>query len=141
MGTFVHLHVHSHFSLLEALPKVKALIGHMKKLGMDTFALTDNGVMYGAIEFYQKAIEAGVKPIIGMDAYLTPLGRLNKRARIDAKPNRLVLLAENLEGDRNLIKLSSIGFLEGFYYKPRIDKEVLRPLAKGPIALSVRHFG
>src|SRR3989338_2469271 len=129
MGKFVHLHVHSHFSLLEALPKVKALIAHAKKLGMDAFALTDNGAMYGVIEFYQKALDAGLKPIIGMDAYITSLGRLNKRAHIDIKPNRLVLIAENIVGYHNLIKLSSIGFLEGFYYKPRIDKEVLRPLA------------
>lgn len=141
MGKFVHLHTHSHFSLLEALPKVKALIAHAKKLGMDALALTDNGAMYGAIEFYQKAIEAGLKPIIGMDAYITPFGRLNKRAHIDIKPNRIVLLAENVEGYRNLIKLSSIGFLEGFYYKPRIDKEILRPLAKGLIALSGGHMG
>ncbi len=138
---FVHLHVHSHFSLLEALPKVKALIGAAKKHEMDALALTDNGVLYGVIDFYEKAREADIKPIIGMDAYLAPAGRLNKRARIDAKPNRLVLLAETNEGYKNLVKLSSIGFLEGFYYKPRIDKEVLRQYAKGLIALSGGHQG
>ena len=138
---FVHLHVHSHFSLLEALPKVKALLGAAKKHGMDTLALTDNGVLYGAIEFYQKAEEAGIKPIIGMDAYLAQSGRHNKRGRLDAKPARLVLLVETNEGYRNLVKLSSIGFLEGFYYKPRIDKEVLRAHAKGLIALSGGHQG
>jgi DNA polymerase-3 subunit alpha len=141
LSRFVHLHVHSHFSLLEALPKVKALLGAAKKQKMDALALTDNGVLYGVIDFYEKAREAGVKPIIGMDAYLAPDGRLQKRARIDAKPNRLVLLAETNEGYTNLIKLSSIGFLEGFYYKPRIDKEVLRQHAKGLIALSGGHQG
>ncbi|OGL66706.1 DNA polymerase III subunit alpha [Candidatus Uhrbacteria bacterium RIFCSPHIGHO2_01_FULL_63_20] len=138
---FVHLHVHSHYSLLEALPKVKKLIAHVQKLGHDAVAITDNGNLYGAIEFYQKAAEAGVKPIIGMDAYLAKEGRHLKRARIDTRPNRLVLLAENNEGYKNLVLLSSIGFLEGFYYKPRIDKEVLRTHAKGLIALSGGHQG
>ncbi len=138
---FVHLHVHSHYSLLEALPKVKALIKQAKKMDMDALALTDNGVLYGAIEFYQKAKEAELNPILGMDAYLARDGRRQKRARIDTRPNRLVLLAENNEGYRNLVKLSSIGFLEGFYYKPRIDKEILRAHASGLIALSGGHQG
>ncbi|TAK03964.1 DNA polymerase III subunit alpha [Patescibacteria group bacterium] len=138
---FVHLHVHSHYSLLEALPKVKALLKHVQKLGHDAVAITDNGTMYGAVEFYQKATEAGVKPILGVDFYLAKEGRHLKRARIDTKPNRLVLLAENNEGYHNLVLLSSIGFLEGFYYKPRIDKEVLRTHAKGLIALSGGHMG
>src|SRR5438105_3264698 len=121
---FVHLHVHSHYSLLEALPKVKALVKAAKEQGMDTFALTDNGVMYGAVEFYQKAVDEGVKPIIGMDAYLAPFGRFEKRPKIDNKPYRLVLLAETNVGYKNLMKISTVGFMEGFYYKPRIDKEV-----------------
>lgn len=141
MSRFVHLHTHSHYSLLEALPKVKELIGHIKSLEMDALALTDNGALYGAIEFYQKATDAGIKPILGMDAYIAREGRHLKRARIDTKPNRLVLLAENEEGYRNLITLSSIGFLEGFYYKPRIDKEILRVHAKGLIVLSGGYQG
>src|SRR5689334_20631051 len=119
---FVHLHVHSHYSLLEALPKVKAILKHVGKLEQDAVAITDNGTLYGAVEFYQKATEAGVKPILGVDFYVAKEGRELKRARIDTKPNRLVLLAENNEGYHNLVLLSSIGFLEGFYYKPRIDK-------------------
>src|SRR3989338_10816373 len=108
---FVHLHVHSHFSLLEALPKVKALLCAAKKHGMDTLALTDNGVLYGAIEFYQKALEEGIKPIIGMDAYLAPFTRFDKRHKIDTKPFRLVLLAENNHGYKNFIQLSILSFI------------------------------
>jgi DNA polymerase-3 subunit alpha len=138
---FVHLHVHSHYSLLEALPKTKEILKHIKGMEMDTVAITDNGTMYGAIEFYQKAVDAEVKPIIGVDFYVAQDGRLLKRARIDTRPQRLVCLAETNEGYQNLIKLSSVGFLEGFYYKPRIDKEVLRQHAKGLIALSGGHMG
>lgn len=136
MSKFVHLHTHSHYSLLEALPKVKNLLSHVKDLGQGAVAITDNGALYGTIEFVQKAEEMGIKPIIGMDAYVARHGRELKRARIDTKPHRLVLLAENNEGYRNLLELSSIGFLEGFYYKPRIDKEALRKHAAGLIALS-----
>ena len=138
---FVHLHVHSHYSLLEALPKPKEILKHVQKNEMDAVAITDNGSMYAIIEFYQKAKDAGVKPIIGMDAYLAKEGRLQKRARIDAKNNRLVLIAENNEGYQNLLKLSSVGFLEGFYYKPRIDREALAGNTKGIIALSGGHAG
>lgn len=145
MSRFVHLHTHSHYSLLEALPKTKELIKAVKAKGFDAFALTDNGALYGAIEFYQKCADEGVKLIIGMDAYLAPNGRLQKRARIDAKPNRLVLLAENVAGYKTLIELSSIGFLEGFYYKPRLDKEILKQYCQGKphglIALSGGFFG
>ncbi len=141
MSQFVHLHTHSHYSLLEALPKIKKLIGHVKDLEMPAVALTDNGTMYGAIEFYQKAKDAGVKPIFGIDFYLAKEGRLLKRARIDTKPNRLVCLAETNEGYLNLLQLSSVSFLDGFYYKPRIDKEVLRQHAKGLIGLSGGHLG
>ncbi len=149
---FVHLHVHSHYSLLEALPKTKALIKAAKEKGFDTFALTDNGALYGTIEFYQKMQEEGMKLIVGMDAYVAPFGRHQKRARIDTKPSRLVLLCENMDGYRNLVHLSSLGFIEGFYYKPRIDKELLREFCQGKahvqaaaghglIALSGGRFG
>ncbi|MFC1787699.1 DNA polymerase III subunit alpha [Patescibacteria group bacterium] len=141
MSNFVHLHVHSHFSLLEALPKIKPLIKAVQDHSMDAVAVTDNGSMYGIIKFYQAAQAAEIKPIIGFDAYVAQHGRHQKRARIDAKPHRLVLLAENNEGYLNLLKLSSIGFLEGFYYKPRIDKELLREHSKGIIALSGGHMG
>lgn len=138
---FVHLHVHSHYSLLEALPKVGQILDHVKEQGGKTVAITDNGALYGAIEFYQKAAKAEMKPIIGMDAYIAPHGRLQKRARVDAKPWRMVLLAENNQGYKNLIKLSSLGFLEGFYYRPRIDDELLEQYHKGIIALSGGPFG
>src|SRR3989338_5894542 len=137
---FVHLHVHSHYSLLEALPKAKEIIKHVAGNEMDAVAITDNGAMYGLIEFYQKAIEANIKPILGMDAYVAQEGRELKRHRIDNKPWRMPLLAETNEGYMNLMQISSIGFLEGFYYKPRVDKEVLRKYAKGLIALSGGHM-
>lgn len=137
---FIHLHTHSHYSLLEALPKVKDLLKRVKELGMDTVALTDNGVMYGAVEFYQKAVGEGIKPIIGLDAYLAPHGMADRRPRIDSKPFRLVFLAETDLGYKNLMKISTAGFLEGFYYKPRVDKQYLRTICgagdHGLIALS-----
>ena len=136
MSRFVHLHVHSHYSLLEALPRPKELVRACEEMEMDAMALTDNGNLYGAIEFYQKMKDAGKKPIIGMDAYMAPNGLHQKRARIDKNSWRLVLLAENEAGYKNLIKLSSIGFLDGFYYKPRIDDELLAKHADGLICLS-----
>ncbi len=138
---FIHLHTHSHYSLLEALPKPKEILKHVLKHGMDAVAITDNGNMYAAIEFYQKAKDAGVKPILGADMYLAKEGRLLKRAKIDTKNNRLVLLAETNEGYHNLMKLVSVGFLEGFYYKPRIDREALAGNTRGLIALSGGHNG
>ena len=134
--SFVHLHVHSHYSLLDGLPKIDQLINEVKKQKMKAVALTDHGVMYGIIEFYQKAKAAGIKPIIGVEAYMAPNGLLNKRAKIDEKPFHLVLLAKNEKGYKNLIKLTSIAHLQGFYYKPRIDKEVLKQHSEGIIALS-----
>ncbi len=134
--SFVHLHVHSHYSLLDGLPKIDELIEETKKQKMKAVALTDHGVMYGIIEFYQKAKAAGIKPIIGMEAYIAPNRLSDKRAKIDEKPFHLVLLAKNEEGYKNLIKLTSIAHLQGFYYKPRLDKEVLKQHSKGIIALS-----
>jgi len=134
--SFVHLHVHSHYSLLDGLAKIDELIAEAKKNKMKALAITDHGVMYGVIEFYKKAKEAGIKPIIGVEVYLAPNGRHNKRPKIDERPYHLVLLAKNLEGYKNLIKLTTIAHLEGFYYKPRIDKEVLRQYANGLITLS-----
>jgi DNA polymerase-3 subunit alpha len=141
MSDFVHLHSHSHYSLLQALPKIDEMIDHVKDQGMEAVALTDNGVLYGAIEFYKTAKDKDVKPIFGMDAIVARHGREKKRARIDTKPFRLVLLAENKQGYLNLVKLSSLGFIEGFYYRPRIDKELLREYNEGLIALSGGHYG
>jgi len=132
---FVHLHVHTHFSLLDGLLKIDELVGAVKEDRAPAVAITDHGVMYGAIEFYQKCKKAGIKPIIGVEAYLAPKSRFNKVTKEDERKNfHLLLLAKNLEGYKNLIKLTSIAHLEGFYYKPRIDWEVLQKYHKGLIA-------
>jgi len=133
---FTHLHVHSHYSLLDGLAKIDELIEAAKKYNMDSLALTDHGVMYGAIEFYKKAKKAGIKPIIGVEAYVARHGLEKKRSNIDKKPFHLILLAKNQTGYKNLLKLTSIAHLKGFYYKPRIDHEVLKKYNKGIIALS-----
>jgi len=133
---FTHLHTHSHYSLLDGLSKIDELIAKAKTEKMEALALTDHGVMYGAVEFYQKAKAAGIKPIIGVEAYLARHGRLNKRAKIDERPYHLILLAKNKTGYQNLIKLTTIAHLEGFYYKPRIDWEVLEKYHEGLIALT-----
>lgn len=133
---FVHLHTHSHYSLLDGLSKIDGLVAKAKACGMTSLALTDHGVMYGAVEFYQKCTKAGLKPIIGVEAYLAPNGRLNKRPKIDDLRYHVILLAQNETGYRNLMKLTSIAHLEGFYYKPRIDWEVLQQHAEGLIICS-----
>lgn len=132
---FVHLHVHTEYSLLDGSAKIKELVLRAKELGMDSIAITDHGAMYGAIEFYKAALEAGIKPIIGCEVYVAPESRLMKDAK-NGGNYHLVLLAENDEGYQNLIKLVSYGFIDGFYYKPRIDKELLRKHHKGLIASS-----
>lgn len=133
---FTHLHVHSHYSLLDGLPKIDELINAAKDNGMDALALTDHGVMYGAIEFYKKAKAAGIKPIIGQEAYIAPYGYLSKTRQEDKVRRHLTLLAKNYEGYKNLLILTTKAHLEGFYYKPRIDKDLLRQYAKGLIGLS-----
>jgi DNA polymerase-3 subunit alpha len=134
---FVHLHLHSQYSLLDGAITFERLFKRCKELGMESVALTDHGNMFGAVEFYIKAREAGVRPIIGMEAYVAPGSRLDKsKTSISDAANHLVLLAENTTGYRNLLKLSSIGFTEGFYYRPRIDKQVLADLHEGLIACS-----
>jgi DNA polymerase-3 subunit alpha len=133
---FTHLHVHSHYSLLDGLPKIDELLDYTKELGMDSVALTDHGVMYGAVEFFKKAKIKGIKPIIGCEVY-TALEKLtDKRSGIDTKRNHLILLAKNEQGYKNLIKLTTIAHLEGFYYKPRVDQETLEKYSEGLIALS-----
>lgn len=133
---FTHLHVHSHYSLLDGLPKIDELLDYVKELGMDSVAITDHGVMYGAVEFYKKAKAKGIKPIIGCEVYTAFEKLTDKRPGVDAARNHLILLAKNEEGYKNLVKLVSIAHLEGYYYKPRIDDEVLEKYAKGLIGLS-----
>jgi DNA polymerase-3 subunit alpha len=134
---FVHLHVHTHYSLLDGLTKIDELIDAVKKEGSEAVAITDHGVMYGVIEFYQKCKKAGIKPIIGLETYLAPANRKDKVTKVNGKTNyHLLLLAKNYEGYKNLIKLDTIGHLEGFYYKPRIDWDSLKKHHKGLIACS-----
>lgn len=133
-GRFVHLHTHSHYSFLQALPKVPELVKEAKKQEMFALGLTDAGNMHGAVEFYQKATKAGIKPIIGVDAYLAPRSRHDKD-RTDQKRTRLVLLAENNQGYKNLMALITKSFLEGFLERPRMDKELLREHKEGLIAI------
>ncbi len=133
---FVHLHTHSHYSLLDGMSKVSDLVAQAKKFGMKALAITDHGAMYGAIEFYQECLDAGIKPIIGVEAYIAERGRKDKEPNIDNKRYHLTLLAKNNTGYRNLMKLVSASFIDGYYYKPRMDEEILRKHAEGIICLS-----
>ena len=133
---FTHLHVHSHYSLLDGLPKIDELLDRVKELGMDSIALTDHGTLYGAVEFYQKAKERGLKPILGVEAYLAYERMDQKRPNIDDKRYHLTLLVKNAEGYKNLVKLITKAHLEGFYYKPRVDMDLLKEYGKGLICLS-----
>ena len=133
---FTHLHVHTEYSLLDGSNKIKELVARTKELGMDSVAITDHGVMYGVIDFYRAAMAAGIKPVIGCEVYVAPHSRFAKSGQQDNKYNHLVLLAENNTGYHNLMKIVSKGFTEGFYYKPRVDMEVLREYHEGIIALS-----
>jgi len=133
---FTHLHVHSHYSLLDGLPKIDELLDCAKELGMDSVALTDHGVMYGAVEFFKKAKIKGIKPIVGCEFYTAFEKLTDKRSNIDTKRNHLILLAKNEQGYKNLIKLTTIAHLDGFYYKPRIDEETLEKYSEGLIGLS-----
>ncbi len=135
--SFVHLHVHTHYSLLDGLTKIDELIERAKSEGSPAVAITDHGSLYGVIEFYQKCKKAGIKPIIGVETYLAPVSRLNKITKDDEKNSyHLLLLAKDNIGYKNLLKLVSIAYLEGFYYKPRIDWEVLQKHHEGLIACS-----
>ena len=133
---FTHLHVHTEYSLLDGSNKIKECVNRVKELGMDACAITDHGVMYGVIDFYRAAREAGIKPILGCEIYVAPGSRFDKEPGGEERYHHLVLLAENQEGYANLMKIVSIGFTEGYYYKPRVDKEILRKYHKGIIALS-----
>lgn len=136
MSKFVHLHVHSHYSLLDGLPKIPELINRATKLEFEALALTDHGNMYGAIEFYKNAKKAGIKPILGIEAYVALEGLLEKKPGPGANYHHLVLLAADLEGYHNLLRLTTLAHLEGYYYKPRIDKQALQTHALGLIGLS-----
>ncbi|KKQ72786.1 MAG: polymerase III, alpha subunit protein [Berkelbacteria bacterium GW2011_GWB1_38_5] len=136
MSKFVHLHTHSHYSLLDGLGKIPDLVNRAKELKMEALALTDHGVMYGAIEFYKECLKAGIKPIIGTEMYIAPRRMQDKETKTDGSPYHLVLLAKNETGYKNLLKIVSAAHLEGFYYKPRVDKKYLANHAEGLIALS-----
>ncbi|ACK42665.1 MULTISPECIES: DNA polymerase III subunit alpha [Dictyoglomus] len=132
--SFVHLHVHTEYSLLDGACRIDELIDQAVAFNMPAVAITDHGVMYGVVDFYKKAIEKGIKPIIGCEVYVAPASRFDKKQRTDLF--HLILLAKDFEGYKNLIKLVSLSFLEGFYYKPRVDKDLLRQYSKGLVALS-----
>jgi DNA polymerase-3 subunit alpha len=137
MSRFVHLHVHTHYSLLDGLTQVDQLVGKAKFHGMDAVAITDHGAMYGAIEFYQACKKKEIKPLIGMEAYVAPKSRFEKSGRGgENDTSHLTLIAKNITGYRNLMKLATRASLEGFYYKPRTDHELLAELGEGIIALS-----
>jgi len=136
MNEFVHLHVHSEYSLLDGLSSCTELAQRAVELGMPALALTDHGTMYGAIRFYEACEAAGIKPIIGMEAYVAPRGREDRDPQRDRSPYHLVLLAEDNTGYQNLMRLATIAQLEGFYYKPRVDREVLKEYNEGLIVLS-----
>ena len=136
MSDFVHLHVHSEYSLLDGMCRIKDLPKRAKELGMEAIALTDHGVMFGCVTFFEECKKNGIKPIIGCEVYVAPRGRKNKDAGIDDKYSHLILIAKNKEGYQNLIKLVSLGFTDGYYYKPRIDLEILEQYKDGLICLS-----
>lgn len=135
--SFTHLHVHTEYSLLDGSNKIKEYVARVKELGMNSAAITDHGVMYGVIDFYREAKAAGINPILGCEVYVAPGSRFDREAGSgDDRYYHLVLLAENNTGYSNLTKIVSKGFTEGFYYKPRVDMEVLEKYHEGIIALS-----
>ena len=133
---FTHLHVHTEYSLLDGAARIKDLVARAKELGMESVAITDHGVMFGVIDFYRECLDKGIKPIIGCEVYTAARTMADKDVDKDKYQGHLVLLAKNNQGYQNLIKIVSAGFVQGFYYKPRIDKEVLRQHSEGIIALS-----
>lgn len=136
MPNFVHLHLHTEYSLLDGAARIEDLVRRASEMGMKAIAITDHGVMYGVVHFYKACKKHGIKPIMGCEVYVAPRSRFDRAPKVDDSPYHLVLLAENQEGYRNLMKLCSLGSLEGFYYKPRVDEELLRRHSRGLIALS-----
>jgi DNA polymerase-3 subunit alpha len=135
-NTFVHLHNHTEYSLLDGASRIPAMVARAAELEMPAIGLTDHGVMYGAVHFYKACKEAGIKPIVGCEVYVAPRSRLLREGRVDRDPSHLTLLAADHEGYVNLMRLCTVGQMEGMYYKPRIDKEILAERSKGLIALS-----
>ncbi len=135
-ANFIHLHTHSHYSLLDGLSKIPDMVKQCKKNGMNALAITDHGNMYGAIELYKEAHKAGIKPIIGVEAYIAERGRADKEPGVDNRRYHLTLLARTKQGYKNLMRLVTIANLEGYYYKPRMDKEILRKYSEGIICMS-----
>lgn len=135
-NTFVHLHVHTEYSLLDGLSKIDKLVNRARELEMPAIAITDHGTMFGVIEFFRAARKAGVKPIIGMEAYLARRGMQDRDPNLDARPYHMLLLARNQQGYQNLLKIASASQLEGYYYRPRVDKEFLAAHSEGLIATS-----
>src|SRR5574340_1241570 len=133
-SNFVHLHVHTEYSMLDGLCKIDELIGQIKKFGQPAIAITDHGVMHGAIEFYNACLHAEIKPIIGVEIYLAKSSRFDKQVKMGTDQFHLTLLAQNFQGYQNLMKMVSIAHLEGFSYKPRVDLEVLEKYSTGIIA-------
>src|SRR3990167_3990958 len=134
--SFVHLHVHSEYSLLDGLPKIAKLIKRAKELKMPALAITDHGAMYGAVKFYNTAVESDIKPIIGVEAYMAQRSRFDKEVSVDKELRHQLLLAKNETGYKNLMKLVTQANLEGYYYKPRVDRELLKTYHEGVIATS-----
>ncbi|OGE63749.1 DNA polymerase III subunit alpha [Candidatus Daviesbacteria bacterium RIFCSPLOWO2_01_FULL_43_38] len=136
MSSFIHLHGHTEYSLLDGLSKVNKLVKAVKEMGMPAVAMTDHGVMYGAIEFYKACLAEGIKPIIGCEVYVAKRSHKDKEGKLDTEPYHLTLLAKNYQGYKNLMKMVSVAHLDGYYYKPRVDKELLKEFHEGVIALS-----
>src|SRR5687767_3929370 len=137
MSQFTHLHTHSHYSLLDGMSKIGDMVTRAKELGMTSLALTDHGNLYGAVEFYKACKAAGIKPILGVEAYIAPGDHTDKSAAVsEDKYFHLILLVKNETGWRNLIELVTESYLNGFYYRPRMDKAMLRAKSEGLIALS-----
>jgi DNA polymerase-3 subunit alpha len=134
--SFVHLHVHSEYSLLDGFSNIKKLVKRAKEMDMPALALTDHGTMFGVIDFYNAAIRAGIKPIIGVESYMAARGMQDRDAQLDKKSSHLLLLAENETGYRNLLQIASAGQLEGFYYYPRVDHDFLAQHSEGLICTS-----
>ena len=135
--SFVHLHVHTEYSLLDGSNKIKEYVSRVKELGMNSAAITDHGVMYGCIDFYKECKKNDIKPILGCEVYVAPGSRFDRETvKGDDRYYHLILLAENNQGYQNLMKIVSAGFVDGYYYKPRVDKEILRKYSEGLICLS-----
>ena len=136
MNPFVHLHNHTAYSLLDGASKIQELLKRAKELNMPALAITDHGVMYGVVDFYKACKKEGIKPIIGCEVYVAPRTRFDRQAGLDDSAYHLILLVKNEVGYRNLSRLESLASLEGFYYKPRVDRELLAQYHEGLIALS-----